>query len=59
MSLFVVPESFGSYIAQVAEVSVSKKGEVKVHRLVCAIDCGPAVNRARSARRWKARSYSA
>ncbi|MDQ6801785.1 MAG: xanthine dehydrogenase family protein molybdopterin-binding subunit [Acidobacteriota bacterium] len=37
-------DSFGSYIAQVAEVSVSKKGEVKVHRVVCAIDCGPTVN---------------
>ena len=39
-----VHDSFGSYIAQVAEVSVSKKGEVKVHRVVCAIDCGPTVN---------------
>jgi isoquinoline 1-oxidoreductase beta subunit len=39
-----VHDSFGSYIAHVAEVSVSKKGEVKVHRVVCAIDCGPTVN---------------
>ena len=39
-----VHESFGSFVAQVAEVSVSKKGEVKVHRVVCAIDCGPTVN---------------
>jgi isoquinoline 1-oxidoreductase subunit beta len=39
-----VHDAFGSYIAQVAEVSVSKKGEVKVHRVVCAIDCGPTVN---------------
>jgi len=39
-----VHDSFGSYIAHVAEVSVSKKGEVKVHRVVCAIDCGPVVN---------------
>src|ERR1051326_6717739 len=31
-------------IAHVAEVSVSKKGEVRVHRVVCAIDCGPTVN---------------
>jgi isoquinoline 1-oxidoreductase beta subunit len=38
-----VHESFGSYVAQVAEVSVSK-GEVKVHRVVCAIDCGLSVN---------------
>lgn len=38
-----VHESFGSYVAQVAEVSV-KDGEVKVHRVVMAIDCGLAVN---------------
>ncbi len=38
-----VHESFGSYVAQVAEVSV-KKGGVKVHRVVCVIDCGLAVN---------------
>jgi len=34
----------GTYIAQVAEVSVSKKGEVRVQRVVCAIDCGTVVN---------------
>lgn len=40
-----VHESFGSYVAQVAEVSVDKKtGKVKVHRIVCAIDCGQVVN---------------
>ncbi|HEX7706680.1 MAG TPA: xanthine dehydrogenase family protein molybdopterin-binding subunit [Thermoanaerobaculia bacterium] len=39
-----VHASFGSYVAQVAEVSVSKRGEVRVHRVVCAIDCGPIVN---------------
>ncbi len=31
-------------VAQVAEVSVGKKGDVRVHRVVCAIDCGRAVN---------------
>jgi isoquinoline 1-oxidoreductase beta subunit len=36
--------SFGSYVAQVAEVSVSEAGGIKVHRVVCAIDCGLAVN---------------
>lgn len=37
--------SFDSYIAQVAEVSVDKKnGMIKVHRVVCAVDCGPVVN---------------
>jgi isoquinoline 1-oxidoreductase beta subunit len=39
-----VHESFGSIIAEVAEVSVSKEGKVRVHRVVCAIDCGPVVN---------------
>lgn len=38
-----VHESFGSYVTQIAEVSVDK-GEVKVHRIVTAIDCGLAVN---------------
>ena len=37
--------SFGSYVAQVAEVSVNKKdGMVKVHRIVCAVDCGHVIN---------------
>jgi len=35
---------FGSYTASVAEVSVSAKGELKVHRIVAATDCGYAVN---------------
>jgi isoquinoline 1-oxidoreductase subunit beta len=39
-----VHESFGSFIGQVAEVSVSKDEQLKVHRFVCAIDCGPVVN---------------
>jgi isoquinoline 1-oxidoreductase subunit beta len=38
-----VHESFGSYVAQVAEVSVEKDA-IRVHRVVCAIDCGVAVN---------------
>jgi len=36
--------AFGSYIAQVAEVSLSKTGDVRVHRVVCAVDCGTIVN---------------
>ncbi len=37
--------AFGSYVAEVAEVSVDKKsGAIKVHRVVCAVDCGPYVN---------------
>ena len=39
-----VHESFGSLVAQVAEVSVSNDGKVQVHRVVCAIDCGRVVN---------------
>ena len=35
---------FGSYTAGVAEVSVSAKGDVKIHRIVAATDCGYAVN---------------
>ena len=37
--------AFGeTYIAEVAEVSVSKQGEVRVQRVVCAVDCGTIVN---------------
>jgi isoquinoline 1-oxidoreductase beta subunit len=39
-----VHESFGSFVAQVAQVSISKDGQPRVHRVVCAIDCGPIVN---------------
>ncbi len=39
-----VHESFGSYIAQVAEVSVSPAGQARVHKVVCAVDCGQFVN---------------
>jgi len=39
-----VHESFGSFVAQVAEVSVSEEGILKVHKVTCAIDCGLAVN---------------
>ncbi len=35
---------YGSYSAAVAEVSVSSNGEVKVHRMVLALNCGHAVN---------------
>jgi len=39
-----VHESFRSYVAQVAEVSVAKDGSIKVDRVVCAVDCGVAIN---------------
>jgi isoquinoline 1-oxidoreductase beta subunit len=35
---------FGSYMAQVAEVEVGKGGDVRVRRVVCAVDCGSVVN---------------
>jgi isoquinoline 1-oxidoreductase beta subunit len=37
-------ESFGSIAAQVAEVSIGSSGEVRVHRISCAIDCGRVIN---------------
>ncbi|RKN97475.1 xanthine dehydrogenase family protein molybdopterin-binding subunit [Burkholderia mallei] len=39
-----VAEAFKSYVAQVAEVSVDEHGAVKVERVVCALDCGTAIN---------------
>src|SRR6059036_210771 len=36
--------SFDSYVAQVVEASVEKDGTVRVHRVVCAVDCGRAIN---------------
>jgi isoquinoline 1-oxidoreductase beta subunit len=39
-----VHKSFDSYVAEVAEVSIQPDGTVKVHRVVCAVDCGVAVN---------------
>ena len=35
---------FGSWVADVAEVAVDAGGRVRVERVVCAIDCGQAVN---------------
>jgi len=37
-------ESFGTVVAQVAEVTVDKDLKFKVDRVVCAVDCGVAVN---------------
>jgi isoquinoline 1-oxidoreductase beta subunit len=39
-----VHESFNTVVAQVAEVTVGKDGKFKVDRVVCAVDCGIAVN---------------
>jgi isoquinoline 1-oxidoreductase beta subunit len=39
-----VVESFNSFVAQIAEVSIGPDGEPKVHKVWCAVDCGVAVN---------------
>src|SRR5438270_7981600 len=39
-----VHESFGSIIAEVAEVSVDEHKEIHVHKVSCAVDCGMAIN---------------
>src|SRR6267154_1662661 len=39
-----VQHAFATYMAQVAEVEVSKDGTVRVRRVVCAVDCGTVVN---------------
>jgi isoquinoline 1-oxidoreductase beta subunit len=37
--------SYGSHVAQIAEVSVDEKfGKIRVHRVVCAVDCGSVIN---------------
>jgi isoquinoline 1-oxidoreductase beta subunit len=38
-----VHESFGSFVAEIAEVSV-EDGRIRVHEVTCAVDCGIAVN---------------
>jgi isoquinoline 1-oxidoreductase beta subunit len=39
-----VHESFNTYVAQVAEISLKADGSIKVVRVVCAVDCGIPVN---------------
>lgn len=39
-----VHKSFGTYVAQVAEIALKDDGGIKVERVVCAVDCGIAVN---------------
>jgi isoquinoline 1-oxidoreductase beta subunit len=36
--------AFGSYIANVAEVSVAPSGDVTIKRIVCVVDCGRVIN---------------
>jgi len=39
-----VHKLYGSYVAEVAEVSIESDGRPRVHRVVCAVDCGTALN---------------
>ncbi|GAB4391191.1 MAG: xanthine dehydrogenase family protein molybdopterin-binding subunit [Kiloniellaceae bacterium] len=39
-----VHESFNTFVAEVAEVSITDDGTIKVEKVVCAVDCGVAVN---------------
>ena len=41
---FSISETFGTVAAEVAQVSVSKRGEVNVEKVVTALDCGNVVN---------------
>jgi isoquinoline 1-oxidoreductase beta subunit len=41
---FSISETFGTVVGEVAQVSVSKRGEVKVEKVVTALDCGNTVN---------------
>ena len=37
---FAISDNFGTIVAEIAQVSVSKRGEVNVEKVVCALDCG-------------------
>jgi isoquinoline 1-oxidoreductase beta subunit len=39
-----IHESFGTIVGEIAEVAVSKSGEIHVERVVCVVDCGHVVN---------------
>lgn len=39
-----VHKSFNTYVAEIAEVSIGERGEPRVHKVWCAVDCGVAVN---------------
>jgi len=39
-----VHEAFGSFVAQIVEASLAENGGVRVHRVVCAVDCGQVIN---------------
>jgi len=39
-----VVESFSTFVAEIAEVSIGEDGEPRVHKVWAAVDCGTAVN---------------
>ncbi len=39
-----IAESFGSVVAEIAEVSTDGNGQIKVERVIAAVDCGLAIN---------------
>ncbi|WP_159592292.1 xanthine dehydrogenase family protein molybdopterin-binding subunit [Chelativorans xinjiangense] len=39
-----VVEAFGTVVAQIAEISLPSPDQVKVEKVVCAVDCGVAIN---------------
>ncbi|GAB4062958.1 xanthine dehydrogenase family protein molybdopterin-binding subunit [Uliginosibacterium sediminicola] len=39
-----VHESFGSYVAEVAEITLQRDGSIRVDRVVCGVDCGVPIN---------------
>ncbi len=41
---FAYHHSFGTHVAQVAEVSINKSSEIIVHKVTCVVDCGQIVN---------------
>ena len=41
---FAYHHSFGTHVAEVAEISISKSNKVKVHKVGCVVDCGQTVN---------------
>jgi CO/xanthine dehydrogenase Mo-binding subunit len=43
--LWVLRETLGPYAAHVVEVSADESGGIRVHRVVCAVDCELVVNR--------------
>ncbi|MCH2191595.1 MAG: molybdopterin-dependent oxidoreductase [Gammaproteobacteria bacterium] len=40
---FAAHSSFNSYVSEAAEVSI-ESGRIRVHRVVCALDCGRVIN---------------